>query len=119
MNSKPKLQTGEFYVWRPDEDPDGEYGEHNLGGRGVDAQEAAEDWVQRMHGDWEYPDEVEVAALDGEGRITRWRVTCEEYTKVLTTARPSENDPPPEMDNNDPDRCGASLDDDFDCRLAR
>jgi hypothetical protein len=64
----------EFWVWASEDDEKGATLVINC----RDAEQAATEFVEGAHGDFDYETEVEVLVKDPEGKITKWVVTAEE-----------------------------------------
>lgn len=65
----------EFRVWAPG---DSHEAEATLVMDVHDAQEAAKEFVEANHGDFDFSNEVDVCVMDSEGMITQWTVTAEQ-----------------------------------------
>lgn len=65
----------EFYVWAPD---DSDEKDATLVMDVFNAENAAKEFVEVHHGDFDYASEVEVCVKDGAGTVTRWIVTAQE-----------------------------------------
>lgn len=75
----------EFWVWVPD---DSDEKDATLVMDVHDAEDAAKEFVEVHHSDFDYASEVEVKVKDPDGNVTEWVVTAEE-TVIFHASRKS------------------------------